>query len=79
MHTQAISNKRQGTSRKATSMAELMKKTQATPFISPHKGDMLTGTITNFLRMVFLQTQYLFLFGGLFLCAISLAPTRLKN
>lgn len=35
-------------SSKATSMAELMKKTQATtPFISPHKGDMLTGTITK--------------------------------
>jgi len=35
-------------SSKATSMAELMKKTQVTaPLVSPHKGDMLTGTITK--------------------------------
>jgi len=35
--------------KKATSMADLMKKVQAnkTPFVSPHKGDMLTGTITK--------------------------------
>jgi len=33
--------------KKATSMAELMKKTQATSFISPHKGDMLSGIITK--------------------------------
>ncbi|OGH17204.1 MAG: hypothetical protein A3C22_02115 [Candidatus Levybacteria bacterium RIFCSPHIGHO2_02_FULL_37_10] len=34
---------------KATSMADLMEKVAAnkTPFISPHKGDMLTGTITK--------------------------------
>lgn len=53
MHTQAIKDK---TSKKTTShsagsgsktMAELMKKTQTTPFISPHKGDMLTGTVTK--------------------------------
>jgi ribosomal protein S1 len=33
----------------ATSMADLMKKVAAakTPFISPHKGDMLVGTITK--------------------------------
>ncbi len=31
----------------ATSMADLMKKTASTPFVSPHKGDMLTGTITK--------------------------------
>src|SRR3989304_2234362 len=35
--------------KKATSMADLMKKVAAnkTPFVSPHKGDMLTGTITK--------------------------------
>jgi len=35
--------------KKATSMADLMKKVEAakTPFVSPHKGDMLTGTITK--------------------------------
>ncbi len=34
---------------KVTSMADLMKKVAAakTPFVSPHKGDMLTGTITK--------------------------------
>lgn len=36
-------------SSKATSMADLMKKVASakTPFVSPHKGDMLTGTITK--------------------------------
>jgi len=36
----------------AASMADLMKKVQAqrTPFISPHKGDMLIGTITKLTR-----------------------------
>lgn len=35
--------------KKATSMADLMKKVDRakTPFVSPHKGDMLTGTITK--------------------------------
>jgi small subunit ribosomal protein S1 len=35
--------------KKATSMADLMKKVQAakTSFVSPHKGDMLAGTITK--------------------------------
>jgi ribosomal protein S1 len=35
--------------KKATSMVDLMKKVAAakTPFISPHKGDMLIGTITK--------------------------------
>ena len=35
--------------KKATSMADLMKKVAAakTPFVSPHKGDMLIGTITK--------------------------------
>ena len=35
--------------KKATSMADLMKKVEAskTPFVSPHKGDMLIGTITK--------------------------------
>jgi small subunit ribosomal protein S1 len=35
--------------KKATSMADLMKKVEAakTPFVSPHKGDMLSGTITK--------------------------------
>jgi small subunit ribosomal protein S1 len=35
--------------KKATSMADLMKKVAAakTAFVSPHKGDMLTGTITK--------------------------------
>jgi small subunit ribosomal protein S1 len=35
--------------KRATSMADLMKKVEAakTPFVSPHKGDMLTGTITK--------------------------------
>jgi len=35
--------------KKAVSMADLMKKVEAakTPFVSPHKGDMLTGTITK--------------------------------
>lgn len=35
--------------KKATSMADLMKKVQAnkTPLVSPHKGDMLIGTITK--------------------------------
>ena len=49
MATKATSDKRQAisSSAKATSMAELMKKTKSTPFISPHKGDMLTGTITK--------------------------------
>lgn len=28
-------------------MEELMKRTQSSPFISPHKGDMLTGTISK--------------------------------
>jgi small subunit ribosomal protein S1 len=37
------------TSNKATSMADLMKKVAAdkTPFVSPHKGDMLIGKITK--------------------------------
>jgi len=60
MATQLTSNKSQVTplrsssferqaSKKATSMADLMKKVEAnkTPFVSPHKGDMLTGTITK--------------------------------
>jgi small subunit ribosomal protein S1 len=35
--------------KKAVSMADLMKKVEAakTPFVSPHKGDMLSGTITK--------------------------------
>jgi small subunit ribosomal protein S1 len=35
--------------KKALSMADLMKKVEAnkTPFVSPHKGDMLTGKITK--------------------------------
>jgi small subunit ribosomal protein S1 len=35
--------------KRATSMADLMKKVQAAkiPFVSPHKGDMLIGTITK--------------------------------
>ena len=33
--------------KKATSMAELMKKAKPTAFISPHKGDMLAGIITK--------------------------------
>jgi len=35
--------------KKAMTMADLMKKVQAakTPFVSPHKGDMLTGMITK--------------------------------
>ncbi len=43
------SSKSTGNSAKATSMADLMKKVAAakTPFVSPHKGDMLTGTITK--------------------------------
>ena len=51
MSKQLTSNKSQVTSnpKKATSMADLMKKVEAnkTPFVSPHKGDMLTGTITK--------------------------------
>ncbi|MBI2613445.1 MAG: 30S ribosomal protein S1 [Candidatus Levybacteria bacterium] len=51
MQTQLTSNKSQvaSSSKKATSMADLMKKVAAakTPFISPHKGDMLMGTITK--------------------------------
>lgn len=51
MTTKAISDKRQAISNsaKATSMADLMRKVAAakTPFVSPHKGDMLTGTITK--------------------------------
>ncbi len=59
MDTKATSDKRQETplrqgsegqaSKKATSMADLMKKVAATKtlFVSPHKGDMLTGTITK--------------------------------
>ena len=37
------------TGKKATSMADLMRKVAAAkaPFVSPHKGDMLTGTITK--------------------------------
>ena len=40
---------RQGFAGQATSMADLMKKVAAnkTPFVSPHKGDMLIGTITK--------------------------------
>lgn len=41
------SEKLTGSFTKAKSMAELMKKTATTPFISPHKGDMLIGTITK--------------------------------
>lgn len=33
--------------KKATSMADLMKKAAAAPFVSPKKGDMLEGTITK--------------------------------
>src|SRR3989344_1588917 len=51
MSKQLTSNNLQLTnnSKKATSMADLMKKVAAakTPFVSPHKGDMLTGTITK--------------------------------
>ena len=47
MTTKTTSDKGQETSRKATSMADLMKKVAKTPFVSPHKGDMLTGTITK--------------------------------
>ena len=51
MATKAISDKGQAirSSTKATSMADLMKKVAAakTPLVSPHKGDMLTGTITK--------------------------------
>lgn len=39
--------KQKSNSAKVTTMAELMKKTASTPFISPHKGDMLTGIITK--------------------------------
>ena len=48
--SEATSNKKQATSgSKATSMAELMKKVAAakTPLVSPHKGDMIIGTITK--------------------------------
>ncbi len=43
------SEKLTSSSAKATSMADLMKKVEAnkTPFVSPHKGDMLIGTITK--------------------------------
>lgn len=43
------SEKLTNSSSNATSMADLMKKVTANkiPFISPHKGDMLTGTITK--------------------------------
>lgn len=58
MTTKAISDKGKeisdkkkviSSSTKATSMADLMKKVAAakTPFVSPHKGDMLTGIITK--------------------------------
>lgn len=55
MQASAISNKRQETSKSpstssghATSMAELMKRTQTqAPLVSPHKGDILKGTITQ--------------------------------
>jgi len=43
------SSKLTNSSAKATSMADLMKKVAVAkaPFVSPHKGDMLTGTITK--------------------------------
>jgi small subunit ribosomal protein S1 len=37
-------------SSKAMTMADLMKRAEKTPFVSPHKGDMLAGTITKLTR-----------------------------
>ena len=44
-----MSTTSKSSSSKAMTMADLMKKVAAnkTPFVSPHKGDMLTGTLTK--------------------------------